>query len=140
MPQDRALLGLTDEHVLLVSQAVAYSVVGALDFLPVTDSEAWLLERSRDRPILVAYMHSISEICGYVVFADGQRLASHFHIDGDDTLEPPTAAPPAWLQDAPTTYTEDYVFELAAGFMGRSLHEAFAAVPTWALFQVDGAK
>ncbi len=100
LAEDRALVGEANDHLLIVSKALAYRVVSRPEFLPVPEDETWLLTQSEERAIVAAYMHSIAEICGHVAIAGGQRVAFHFHLDMPASLLAqltPNAAMPAEL-------------------------------------------
>ncbi len=129
-------IGSIDGNTFIFSKLLASTIVGPADYPPSAPQEAWLLQQSQTADILVAYMHSITEICGHLVYHHGKRVALHFQNDATNDIVLDRGHFPDWYPASPLHYTEDYVLSLAEACIGVPLYDLLATEPALQLYEV----
>lgn len=136
LPDTQVGMAEIQSKSIVLSQSLAFELVmGAALGMPAP-SEAWLRAQSQTADILVAYMHSITEICGHLVYHKGRRVALHYHGEETDDIVLDKPHLPEWYPASPLRYTEDYVLSLAAACIGMPLRKLLAAEPALQLYEI----
>jgi hypothetical protein len=136
LDESQAAIGEYEGHTLIFSRWFASEMIGPMKMSRSKYVLDWLTKHSRNTDILVAYMHSITETCGHVVYHQGQRVSLHYHDDDHDDVQEKAEQFPKWYVGGETEYSPNYVPDLVTQCMGKNLQDILETQPPFELYKV----